>query len=79
MAVAAQVQAAAVAKNELTWPEAKAQVHGDGTAARMQAALAATGCSRARATVLELEIGRMPSANRAKAKTAALRAFRRKR
>ena len=31
---AAQVQVAAVAKHELTWPEAKAQVHGDGTAAR---------------------------------------------
>jgi hypothetical protein len=47
-------------------------------AARVQAELAAKGFSWARAKVLVLEIGRMPSANRAKAKTAALRTFRRK-
>jgi hypothetical protein len=40
-ATVAQVQVAAVAKEELTWPEAKALVHGNGVAARVQAAAVA--------------------------------------
>ena len=57
---------------ELTWEEARALVHRDGVAARVQAELVAGGYSWAAARALALAFGRMPKDARVEAKAKAL-------